>query len=399
MGTSQIKTEVKSMPRQIALHRPSSHSIRALFVTVLVSCLASAAFPERAGAGKGSDVAIFVNGDRVTGKLTSATTVSVLFEGNTTGPLTLKWTDLDHIAVTGTLQVSSAKSAVTQFGGNLRMGGSGLVLKDDRGQETFSAGLTAAPPPLPQPELPSPKALLHNWGGTLSSQNNLVRATQKKADLGATLHSGRDSTPTTKRWYGYENTQFDLQANYSDSVKPGGSPVITSLYKGQIEQAFNIGASPVYVYGHAEAYHNSSLGLDVEQGYGAGVGWDGSTGGHSYGVSGDVRYWKEDVHAPGASFLSTAFGLTEYYTYKFPWPRNSQPIAFTEKILLLPIYDHANALQSRAFAQIDIPLNTRFSFGVMEQDDYARNAPHNSKQNYSSTQFTLKYSFGRKLTK
>lgn len=379
--------------------RPSTHLLRALVVAVLFLGLAAAALAAPASPAKGTDVVIFVNGDRVTGALTSATRNTVLFEGNATGPLVLKWTDLDHITLAGSMHVSSTKAAVTQSGGSLKLRGGGLVLSDNGGQETLAGGLTAAPPLTPQPEFPSPRALLHNWGGVLSSQNNLVRATQKKSDLGATLHAGRDSTPTSKRWFGYENTQFDLQANYSDSVKPGGSPVITSLYKGGIEQAFNLGASATYVYGLAEAYHNSSLGLDVEQGYGAGLGWDGGTGGHSYGVSGDVRYWKEDVHAPGVSFVSTAFGLTEYYTYKFPWPRNSLPIAFTEKILFLPIYAHANAFQSRAFAQIDIPLNARFSFGVVEEDDYARNAPHNSKQNYSSTQLTLKYSFGRKLTK
>ena len=94
------------------------------------------------------------------------------------------------------------------------------------------------------------------------------------------------------------------------------------------------------------------------------------------------------------SFRSAAFGLNELYEYHFPWPKVGPAIVFTEKVLLLPIVDHANALQSRAFGQIDIPLNSRFSFGVVEQDDYARNAPAGTEQNYSSTQFTLKYTFG-----
>jgi hypothetical protein len=75
------------------------------------------------------------------------------------------------------------------------------------------------------------------------------------------------------------------------------------------------------------------------------------------------------------------------------------PIVFSEKLLLLPIVDHLNAIQSRGFGQIDVPLNSRFSVGVIEEDDYARNAPPKSKQNYSSTQFSLKYTFGALVSK
>jgi hypothetical protein len=340
------------------------------------------------------DAVTFVNGDCLSGRLLAATKDQVIFNSEVMGQVTLQWKQIRQITVIGKVSSLPSKTMITRpSAGPAPQTPDNQFIDKDISVVQQTDGMLALrfSPPAPV-QYSGPDALLHNWAGFLRSDTNLLRATQKKSDLGADLHASRLSQ--SKR----QVTLFDLQANYSDSKKPGGSPVITDLYKGDIEHDIDITNGGTYLYLLAGAYHNSSLGLQVVQGYGGGIGWQGKfgrRGQHKLTFSGDSRYWKEDVYSPGVSFESAAFGLTEGYEYHFPWPKVGQAIVFTEKILFLPICNHSNAFQSRAFAQLNVPFSSRFSIDFIEEDDYARNAPHNTKQNYSSMQIGLKYSFGQ----
>jgi len=339
------------------------------------------------------DSVTFLNGDCLSGRLLAATKNQVIFNSEIMGQVTLRWKDIKQIIVIGKVSTLPSKTMITRPSvGPPPPTPDNQFIDKDISVVSQTDGVLALrfSPPAPV-QYSGPNALLHNWAGFLRSDTNLLRATQKKSDLGAALHASR--LTHSKR----QDTLFDLQANYSDSKKPGGSPVITALYKGDIEHDVDIANGGTYFYLLAGAYHNSSLGLQVVQGYGGGIGWQekfGSRGQHKLSFSGDSRYWKEDLYSPGVSFESAAFGLTEGYEYHFPWPRIGQAIVFTEKILFLPICNHSGAFQSRAFGQLNVPISSRFSIDLIEEDDYARNAPRNTKQNYSSMQIDLKYSFG-----
>lgn len=65
------------MLRRLLFQRPSRCSVRVPVAGVLVFAFAGAALA--APAARGNGVAVFVNGDRVTGTFTGATRVSVSF--------------------------------------------------------------------------------------------------------------------------------------------------------------------------------------------------------------------------------------------------------------------------------------------------------------------------------
>lgn len=339
------------------------------------------------------DVVKFKNGDRVTGKILGATADSVTFHGNVTGDLALAWADIDQLTTASgfTLHLS-AQEAALPAGSSIATDGNDLLRVTGSGEpfviQLRSQRVTAKPL-----EQKTTSAGYSGWGGSLQSQNNLIHSTQKQTQLGATFHTTH-LTESQARFL-HQMTTLNLQANYSDSAKPAASPVITSLYTGDIEHnVYLTDKGDSYLYGLGGAYHNSSLGLDVEQEYGGGVGWKGRQKRELYGLQGDLRYLHEDLSSGAAAFGSPALGASENSEYRFPWPKNGPPATFSERIRFTLPFDQTHAFLTRGFTDVNIPVNTRLSLGVQFTDDYLRNAPKTSRQNYTNTQFTFKYAFG-----
>ena len=343
------------------------------------------------------DAVAFKNGDRVTGKILGANADSVSFRGNVTGDLTLAWADIDHLTVgsgfslhlTAKATALPAGSTIATVGNDsLKIVGTGAPFVIKR------ADLEATTTPSDEKGI---SAVSSGWGGSLQSQNNLIHSTQKQVQLGATLHATHLTDSQTK--FAHQMSTINLQANYSDSAKPSASPVITSLYAGGLQHnVYLTDKGSTYAYGLAGAYHNSSLGLDVEQEYGGGLGWKGRHNRQLYGLLGDLRYMHEDLASGTPGFGSPALGASENYEFRFPWPKKGPPATFSERILFTLPFNETHALLNRGLTQLNIPVNTRLSFGVLFIDDYLRNAPKTSKQNYANTQFTFKYAFGGAVT-
>jgi len=358
----------------------------------------SAAAPSRpASSPLAADVVAFKNGDKVTGKLLTADDKSVSFRGNVTGDLTLAWADIDHLTIASKISLHMTTKAkalaagttiVAAVNDRLEIDGTGTPVIINR------TDLEAATTPT---DKKGPAAFSSGWGGSLQSQNNLIHATQKQTQLGATLHATHLTDSQAR--FAHQMSTFTLQANYSDSAKPSASPVITSLYTGELQHnVYLTDKGSTYLYGLAGGYHNSTLGLDVEQEYGGGIGWKGRHKTQIYGLLGDLRYVHEDLTAGTPAFGSPALGASENYEYRFPWPKKGPPATFSERILVTLPFDETHALLTRGFTQVNLPVSSRVSMGVQFTDDYLRNAPKTSKQNYANTQFTFKYAFGGAVT-
>jgi hypothetical protein len=134
--------------------------------------------------------------------------------------------------------------------------------------------------------------------------------------------------------------------------------------------------------------------MNLAQSYGAGIGWDGDYGRSSYSLLADIRYLNEQLYSPGKPLTVGAAGLGEQYSYTFPWPKKTPGINVSERILFLPAFDDAQAFQLRGTAGIDVPVSPAFSFDFDLLDDYLRNAPPPSLQNYAKYTFSVKYTIG-----
>jgi hypothetical protein len=228
----------------------------------------------------------------------------------------------------------------------------------------------------------------------------VVLATQRQFSLAGAFDLGFNTG--SEEAFLHQTTTLGMEANYTDSRKAGGAAVITELYSGILQQ--NIYLRDVdanakyskdgpYLYGIANYYHNLSLGMNLAQEYGGGIGWGGMHGPSTYLLAADLRYLDEDLYAPGKPFSGVASGLTEQYSYTF-----REGITISQRVLWLPVLNHSRAYQLRATASIDVPINSSLSFGFTVLDDYLENAPPKSLPNYGKFSFDFKYAFGGQHT-
>ena len=385
-----------------------------LFIAILLLAVTQRGL---ANEGTGTpDIVVFGNGDRLSGHLRLATKDSVAFSGLVTGDVSLHWKDIKELSLTSS-NVSIANSqnpdGFAVSGPVIEVTATDICIRvKEQYLQTFpidqliSASILA---PLNSPELPKSaegKRYFKAVGGSLKiSPDSVIRTTQKQANLAGVFDLGLITNSDTA--FKHQATNIALEANYTDSRKPGASAVITELYSGTAQQNFyltqtthscvnctEVSKDGPYLYGITNFYHNLSLGMNLAQSYGAGIGWDGDHGRSSYTLAADLRYLGEDLYAPGKSLSLAVAGLAEQYSYTFPWPAKGGGITIGQRLLFLPAFNNSHAFQVRGTAGIDVPISDSFSFDVDLLDDYLRNAPPTSLQNYAKFIFTLKYVIG-----
>lgn len=382
-------------------HRHAFHSFGFLNVLLMFLLTVGPLIGECHAASEGAQgTIVFINGDRLSGQLNDATSETLTFVGTVTGTLSIKWNLVKGIEFANqTMVVTSSSAKVTLTLASMKMVGTEFLLTTNTGDvnkipssEFVSINPGSTLSVQSSSAIPTP---LGGWRGMFKMDDSLVGATQKKYDLGATLHMARPTKARTA--FKHQVSDVTLQASFGESSKPGASPVRTALYEGILQQNIYLtDKSDWYAFGLANAYHNLSLGMHVEQSYGGGIGWDSYHNKHVYGFAADIRYINEDIYAPGRSLKLAASALSEHYSYTFPWPKK-KPINFYERITFIPAFNESRAFQVRGIAAFDLPLTPKFSIGLQETDDYLRNAPAKTNQNYSKVQFNLKYSIGAPL--
>jgi hypothetical protein len=363
-------------------------------------------FRERAAAQSGApamDTIVFANGDRLSGKLVGATSDSVSFDGKVTKLVTLQWSDIRQLDLAGGVPIVT-KSLTKNAPGNtpaqsvatIRVDGQDLVFDPGTAtaktvpiQQLVFAGAPAAATSKPQ------------WGGQISSAESEVLATQHQYQFGGNLYLGH--VTASEKAFDHQADTIQLQATFGESQKPHVSPVITRLYEGVLQHDFyltdtghNADGSSQYggwrAFVLSDWYDNFSLGMKLEQAYGAGVAWDGEHGAQRFGVGADLRYIGEDLYSTAKRLNLAASSLRESYSVHFPFA--GKLIIVSESGAVIPVYNASHALQARGVAAITLPLTKKFSVGPSLTDDYLSNAPHNSKQNYLNLKLSLNYTIG-----
>jgi hypothetical protein len=356
------------------------------------------------------DTISFANGDHLSGKLKSATQDSILFSGYVTGDVSLSWKDVKELSLTSS-KISIANSqnpkGFLATGPVIEVTATDLCVRvKAQCLQTFpisqliSASVLESVSPPVAPKSAGGNPYFKAVGGTLKvSPESVIRATQKQLQFAGAFDLGL--VTNSEQAFKHQATNVALEANYSDSRKPGGAAVITELYSGTIQQNFyivdtkhslNVSKDGPYLYGLADFYHNLSLGMNLAQSYGAGIGWDGDHGRSSYTIAADVRYLGEDLYAPGNPLSLAVTGLGEQYSYRFRWPVDG--LDFYQRVLFLPAFNDSHAFQLRGTTGLDVPISANFSFDAYLLDDYIRNAPPKNLQNFAKVTFSLKYVIG-----
>jgi hypothetical protein len=226
---------------------------------------------------------------------------------------------------------------------------------------------------------------LHNpnffedWKGAVTGGVSLVTATQHSETFTSAVHLVR-AIPD-EDWLAPRNRAiFNFVSSYGKVHEPNTPEVKTDLihFDGERDEYF----SPrVYALEEAAFEHNFSLGLTLQQTYGAGFGWTAvKSARQTLDFKASGSYMSQHfTDATTKNLVGSIFGET-YHRDLFAG------IKFDEQITVIPAWNETNALSANGGAGITIPLSKGLGFTLSTLDTFLNDPPSGFRKN--SFQFT-----------
>ena len=340
------------------------------------------------------DVLVFTNGDQLSGVLVRAVGDSITFKSEMAGEITVP--------------LAKVKA--------LRSGGEFAVLRKDRPQPKTGvkagkieiedgklavARSSEAVEPIPSEQIafvvdePSYTKAISNkgaffsgWSGAVTGGATLVRSTQNGTTVTAGAALVRE-IPGVSFLPPHNRTLFNLSQSYGKLTNPvipqtvPPSPVSvakTNIFHTDAEYDRYFSAR-LYVLADTAFDHNYSQGLQLQQIYGAGMGYTAiKQPAQQLDLKAEAHYEKQTFigDVGNQNLIGATFG--ESYRRNLPLK-----LVFTESGTVDPAFNNTNAYSAHAQAALAIPAYKRLSFSVSGSDDYLHNPPFGYKNN--SVQF------------
>jgi hypothetical protein len=363
------------------------------------------AFAQDANAKPGVDVVTFTNGDQLTGTLVSESDGKVTFNGDMSGTVTIPWNKIKSLHTggkyavissgetlkvgrpapqvpVGTLSVANDQVSVSGVGGEIK----NIPTKDAAylvSGDEFQKAISHEP------------GFRHGWAGGITLGATLVESTQTSETLTGAINLVR--TQPSVDWLQPRNkTIFDATATYGLVTQPfiagvqAASSAKTNILHGDIERDQYMTPRFYYLF-DASADHNIGSGLQVQQIYGAGVGYSViKEPVQTLDVKGDIHYQRQEFY-PAADFPSgqtlNLIGATigELYMRKLP-----KGLVFNEAGTVLPAFNtpagQPSAWSAQIIAGLLFPVYKNLGFTLGSQDNFVNNPPLGYKKN--TFQFT-----------
>ena len=382
--------------------------------SVLAQTPEPAAESGKPGAKPPSDVIVFTNGDRLTGKLERATGGNVVFKSDMAGELTIPFSKLKELH-SGSEFVALRKGKP----GKIKPAGTGIVTFADN-TITLTQGTQPAQT-LPASELgylvdvPSyAKAVDHRagiregWTGSATGGLTLVRSTTSATTFTGALNFVR-AIPIVGYLPDRNRTTINITETYGTNespvipqTTPPSPPVVvqTSIFHADAERDEYF--SPrAYALGDVSFDHNFSQGLQFQDVDGVGAGWTVlQSPKQELDLRADIHYEKQQFvpTAVGAVGPNGAFednldliGSTFQENYHRTLPRK---LVFTEWANILPAWNDRSAYTANAFVSLAMPVFKRLGVTLSSTDNYLNDPSpgyrRNSVQYVTGLTYTLK---------
>jgi Protein of unknown function, DUF481 len=355
--------------------------------------------PAKPAAAKPTDVLIFANGDRLTGKLESVTAGSVVFDSDMAGTLTVSIDKIKELH-------SSAEFVLLRKGdqvGKTRVPEGSVAVAD--GNLTLTPSAEQPPSVVPVTDINylidrasfdkqanHQVGFLSGWGGTLTGGANIERSATSGTTLTAGLSLVR-AIPTVPWMLPRNRTIFDVSESYgklSTPVIPPTTPptpasvVLTSIFHADAERDQYF--SPrLYALADTTFDHNFGQGLQLQQVYGGGIGYTAiKSAKQELDVKADVHYEKQQYISTTVNGVVTTtpevniIGTTLLEGYNRILPRK---MVFTESFDVLPAWNRFKAYSANLNVALSLPVFKRLSATVSVADNFLNDPAEFYKKN------------------
>jgi len=331
------------------------------------------------------DVLIFINGDQMTGKLLHSTGDTVTFHSDMAGDINVGWSNVKELR-------SQRQFVVLGKGDHwnwrsVRKVPAGSITVEDNKIELQSKGQSQVMPvkntaDVLDVETFNREALeeinfFRGWTGSATLGLTVVQATQDNYtySTGASLLR---AMPTVSYLPPRDRTTANFSGSYSRITQrqaAGAAPLPdlkTSIYHADSERDEYV-SSRVYMLAQTAFDHNFSQGLDLQQIYGAGVGWTVlKQPQQTLDLKATLQYEKQKFLATTTEVNTNLVGSTFSLSYTRNLPLKA---VFQQQVQYLPAYNQLSAYSASETNSLTLPLYKRFRFQVGTLDSYLNNPP------------------------
>ena len=347
-----------------------------------------------------TDVLIFINGEKLIGKLERSTGSSLLFKSNMAGEVKVDWSKVKELHTDrkfavipkgvrlyrkqgaddipqGTLSVSDQKIEVHPQTGRAPRA---VPVKDTEyvvDETTFQKAILRTP------------NFFEQWKGAVTAGASLVAATQNSRTFTGAITMSQ-SVPA-ESWLDIRNrTTINANASYGDVTQPDTPKLKTEIFHADVERDQYLTGSRMFAFVQAGFDHNISQGLDLQQAYGSGIGWTAiHTPIEILDLKVSMNYVNQQFRKaeapppapqePNQKLIGSSFAET--FNRHF-W----HGIVFSQLLTVTPAWNNVNAFSGNAGANLAMPVFERLSVSLGTADTFLNDPPEGFKKN--SFQFT-----------
>ena len=359
------------------------------------------------------DTLVFTNGDRLSGKFERAVGDEILFHSDILGDVTVKWDKVKELH-TGTRLVVLEKSAFSRHG-HLPVGipQGTLSVTDQLITVQPENGASIAPIPVKSAEyivdettmkkqIAGHPGALAGWNGSATAGATVVQATEEQYTFSGAVNLTRVA-PTVNWLDTHNRTLVDFSGSFGKIIQPaytsGGvftpaSASKSSIYHADAERDEYF--SPrFYVLAQTVFDHNYSQALDLQQIYGAGIGWT------AIKRPSQELDLKSTLQYEGQSFIDATPGEDQNLigsTFDATWAAKlPHKIIFKQQVSWIPAYNNPYAYSAGETNSLTMPFFKNLAFSLGSIDSYLNDPPAAvppTKQN--SLQFTTGFTYAIK---
>jgi hypothetical protein len=339
--------------------------------------------------GPAPDYIVFDNGDRLTGTFVREVGGTVMFDSEVLGKIEVPWKKIKELHTKTKLAVLN-KSVTARHGlvpANIPQGT--ISVADN--MITVKPADNATIPPIPvkhaqyivdemtlQKDVLGHPGFLGGWNGSMTAGATIVAATQKQYTFSGAVALAR-IIPTVS-WLNPRNrTTIDFTGSFgkitqraytSEGVFYPATNSKSAIYHAAAErdQYFS---SRGYFLAQTSFDHNYSQGLNLQQVYGAGIGYTVvKQPKQELDFKATMQYEKQEFINASDGINQNLIGSTFAGTYVLKLPRG---LIFNQQVSYLPAYNNVTAYSATESDTLAIPFYKSLSFSVGTQDSYLNN--------------------------
>lgn len=338
------------------------------------------------------DTLVFENGDRLSGTLLRAVGETVWFHNEFVGDVHVKWSQLKEIRTATQLIV--LEKGVSPHDGKLPPGlpegrlsvsdGSITVQQENPPGAEVMLPLKRAEYVLDETtlrkQIEGRPGILAAWNGQVTAGATVVQATQNQYTFTGSMALAR-AVPTVS-WLNTRNrTSLDFSGSFgkiiqppyaSDGVMTPGYSSKSSIYHADAERDEYF--SPrYYALGQTVFDHNFAQDLDLQQIYGAGIGWTAvKRPDQELDLKTTLQYESQQFIVNSGSYDQNLVGSTLDSTWAVKLPLK---VLFKQQVSWIPAYNNPYAYSAGETNTLTMPFFKSLAFSVGSIDSYLNDPP------------------------